>query len=177
MGAIMEEAKIIINTTMSKEDYRKFLYIATFKRSKVIIPLMILISLIGSLIISYDNGQIKPFTLIISWVLLYALSIIVIIFKVERKNKQRIQTDKTGTFDSVNTLKFFDDKIIMENQSLKSSGQLNYNKFYALLESKDYFIFYFNVNQASLIRKADVPDIKEFKTFITGKFEGKYKEI
>lgn len=173
----MEEAQIIINTTMTKEDYRKFLYIATFKRSKVIIPLIILISLIGSVIISYENGQIKPFTLIISWVLLFAMSIIVIIFQVERKNKQRIHTDKTGSFGSINTLKFFDDKIVMENESLKSTGQLNYNQFHGLLESKDYFIFYFSANHASLVRKVDVIDIKEFKTFIISKFEGKYKKI
>ena len=31
----MEEPKIIINTKMEKEDYKKFLYTATFKRNKL----------------------------------------------------------------------------------------------------------------------------------------------
>lgn len=173
----MEEPIITINTTMTKEDYRKFLYIATFKRSKVIIPLMLLMSLVGALIISIGNGQIKPLLLIISWVLLFLLSVFVIISKVERKNKQRIKTDKTGIFDSVNTLKFYDDKMVMENKALHSIGQLSYKQFYALLESKDYFIFYLNENQASLIRKVDVQNLDEFKPFILGKFEGSYKKI
>jgi len=173
----MEEPKIIINTSMSKEDYRKFLYIATFKRNKLVIPLLGLISLAGSLIISFDNGSFSLIRLIISWISLYALSISVIIIKVERKNTKRVKTDKTGTFDSINTLKFFDDKIVMENKSLKSIGELNYSQFYTVMESKDYFIFYLTANQASLIRKKDVDNLNEFTDFILKKFINNYKHI
>lgn len=160
---------------MSKEDYRRFLYIATFKRNKLIIPLIGLISFVGSLIISFDNFSFMR--LIISWILFFAFAIVVILFKVERKNAQRIKTDKTGTFDSVNTLKFYDDKIVMENKSLKSTGELKYNQFFAVMETKDYFIFYLTVNQASLIRKKDVDNPDEFREFICEKFRSKYKQI
>ncbi|NLZ54640.1 MAG: hypothetical protein GX892_16170, partial [Thermoanaerobacteraceae bacterium] len=136
----MEQPKIIINTTMSKEDYRKFLYIATFRRNKVIIPLVGLISLLGSIIITLDNGDFNFIKLIVSWILLFALAIAVVLFKVEKKNAQRIKTDKTGAFDSTNTLKFYDDRIVFENKALKSTGELKYSQFYALMESKDYFI-------------------------------------
>ncbi len=173
----MEEPKIIVNTTMSKEDYKKFLYIATFKRSKFVIPYLILISLIGSIIISFRNGSFSFVQMIISWILLFVLAIAVVLFKIERKNAQRIKTDKTGTFDSVNTLKFYDDRIVMENNALKSTGELKYNQFFAVMESKDYFIFYFTVNQASLIRKKDVDNLDEFKEFIIEKFGDKYKHI
>ena len=52
----MDQPKIIINTTMSKEDYRRFLYIAAFRRNKAVIPFLMLISLAGGIIISLDNG-------------------------------------------------------------------------------------------------------------------------
>ncbi|MGI6373583.1 MAG: YcxB family protein [Caldicoprobacterales bacterium] len=173
----MEQPKIVVNTTMSKEDYRKFLYIATFRRNKVIIPLLVLISLIGSIIISLESGSLNYIKLIISWILLFALAIIVVIFKVEKRNAQRIKTDKTGTFDSINTLKFYDDRLVMENKELKSTGELKYSQFYALMETKDYFIFYFTMNQASLIRKKDVDDLNSFKEFLVEKFGNKYKSI
>lgn len=173
----MEGAKFIINTTMSKEDYRKFLYIATFKRNKFIMPFLGLISLLGSIMISLDNGNLNFTEFIVSWILLFALAIAVVIFKVERRNAQRIKTDKTGTFDSINTLKFFDDRIVFENKSLKSTGELKYSQFYALLESKDYFIFYLTVNQASLLRKIDIDNLAAFKEFIIEKFGNKYKSI
>jgi hypothetical protein len=162
---------------MSKEDYRRFLYIATFRRNKFIIPMIGLIALLGSMIISLEDGYLDLIKLIISWVLLFILAIIVILFKVERKNAQRIKTDKTGAFDSVNTLKFYDDRIVMENKSLKSTGELKYDQFFALMESKDYFIFYLTANQASLVRKKDIDNVNAFKEFIAQKFIGRYKNI
>ena len=128
-GIKMDQPKIIINTTMSKEDYRRFLYIAAFRRNKAVIPFLMLISLAGGIIISLDNGGLDFTKLIISWILLFILAIAVILFKVEIRNMQRIKTDKTGTFDSVNTLEFYDDRMVAENKELKSTGQLKYDRF------------------------------------------------
>lgn len=173
----MEEPKIVINTTMSKEDYRKFLYIATFKRRKLTIPLLALISLLASLMISFESANINLAKFIISWIALFTLAVAVVVFKVERRNVQRIKTDKTGAFDSINTLKFYEDRIVFENKELKSTGELKYSQFYALLESKDYFIFYLTVNQASFVRKKDLDNISVFKEFLVEKFGEKFKRI
>jgi ABC-type transport system involved in cytochrome bd biosynthesis fused ATPase/permease subunit len=173
----VKEPKIIIRTIMSKEDYKKFLYISAFKRNKFTIPFLCLISFIGSVIISFDNGNISLALLILSWLLLFILAIGIVLFKIERKNSQRIKTDKTGTFDSVNTLKFYDDRIVMENKVLKSTGELKYNQFFAVMESKDYFIFYLTATQASLIRKEDIDNLDDFKKFIVKNFECGYKQI
>ena len=173
----MEEVRFSIESIMEKEDYRRFLYTATFFRNKFIIPLIGLISLVGAIIISWDSGEIQWWSVIISWVIFFILTIAAVCFMVERKNKQRITTDKTGTFGSVSLLKFYDEKVEMSNEALKSRGELNYNQFYAVLESKDYFIFYLTVNQASLIRKKDVPQVEEFRKFIIEKFPKKFKSI
>lgn len=176
-GVKTEEPEIVINTSMTKEDYKKFLYIATFRKSKYTIPFLVAIAFIGSVIINFDNVGSNWIRLVISWILLLALAVVVVIFKVERKNKQRVKTDKTGAFDSVNTLKFYDDRIVMENKSLKSTGELNYDQFFGVMESKEYFIFYFTSNQASLIRKKDINNLEGFKEFVFGKFKNKYREI
>ena len=65
----------------------------------------------------------------------------------------------------------------MENEALKSTAELKYDQFFAVMESKDYFIFYFTVNQASLVRKKDIDNANAFKEFIVDKFKGKYKNI
>jgi len=173
----MEEPKIIINTKMSKEDYKKFLYIATFRRNKFVLPFIGVISLLAGIIISCNNGYFNIPIFLISWALLFALAIIVIILKVERRNAQRVKSDKTGTFDSTNTLEFYENRLIMKNETLKSTGELKYDQFYAVMETKDYFIFYITANQASLIRKQDISDLSFFKSFLLDKFSGKYKEI
>lgn len=168
---------MVINTIMTKDDYRKFLYIATFRRNKFIIPFIGLISLMGSIIVSLDSDNLNFIKLVVSWIFLFALAIGIVLFKVERKNAQRIKTDKTGTFDSINTLKFYEDRIVIENKALKSKGELKYNQFYALMESKEYFIFYLTANQASLIRKKDIEDLNVFRDFIIKIFGNRYKRI
>lgn len=173
----MSEPKFLIKTMMEKEDYKKFLYIATFRRNTYTIPLVGLITLVGSLIINWNGGYFNFITFFMTWIFMFVLAIGVVCFKMERKNKQRITTDNTGTFGSVNVLKFYDDKVIMENESLKSVGKLRYDQFYQLMESKEYFIFYLTINQASLIRKKDVENVSEFKDFIIGKFDNKFKEL
>ena len=88
----MEQSKFTINTTMSKEDYRKFLYVATFRRNKLVVPFIVLISLIASLIITLDGESFNYIKLFISWILFFIIAIAVVIFKVERKNAQRVKT-------------------------------------------------------------------------------------
>ena len=105
------------------------------------------------------------------------LAIAVICFQVEHRNNQRVKTDRTGTFDSINVLEFYEDKIVIKNQQLCSTAQLQYSQFYELMESKEYYIFYVNKNQASLLRKKDIADNGKFYPFILSKFEGRYRKI
>ena len=174
---INEKPKFIIETTMTKEDYKRFLYIATFRRNKLVIPLMIALSIIGSLAIGFDSYGFSWFRFILSFVIMTPLIFGIIIFQVERRNAKRVKSDQTGSFDSINKLVFYEDKMTLENEAFKSTGEVQYNQFYAVRESKDYFIFYLTLNQASLIRKIDVEEIEKFKAFIMDKFKEKYKRI
>ena len=173
----MEVPEIIINTTMTKDDYRKFLYIAAFRRNKTVIPLILLIAIIGGLVIGFENDRLIMSRFVIGTVFLCVLSVAYISLRIEWKSAKRVKTDKTGTFDTANTLKFYDDRIVMENDSIKSTAELKYDQFYTVLESNDYFIFYFTINQASLIRKKDMDNPDAFRDFIANKFNGKFRQI
>lgn len=173
----MEEPKIIINTKMEKEDYKKFLYTATFKRNKFTIPILILMSMVAGLFIGYEKGNFSLVRFFISWILLLIISIFIILFQIKRKNEKRVKTDRTAGFDNLYTLKFHDEKLVVENQSLKSSAEVTYDKIFSLLESKEFFILYFTESQASAIRKKDIDNLEEFKEFIIDKLKGRYKKI
>lgn len=168
---------MIINTIMTEKDYRNFLYLITFRKKKYVIPLLGLLTAALSLLISFEYGHFNPARFVLGWVFLFALAVGAIVFKVERRYRQRIKTDRTGTFGSTNVLKFYEDKIATESSSPKAAGELAYNQFYAVLESKEYFIFYLTSAQASLIRKKDIVDLQRFKALIADKFAGKYKLI
>jgi len=175
----MKQEKFLITTKMEKEDYRKFLYIATFLRKKSVMPSIILLCLIGSLFVNFSSNGISlsgfGFTFIFMFMLVMGISC----FRIERKNKQRIKTDRTGTFGAESILRFYEEHLEMETPALHSHAELRYDQFYGVMESKGYFIFYITMNQASLVRKKDVESdrIVEFRTFLQGVFGGKYRKL
>ena len=175
----MEQAKFLITTIMEKEDYRKFLYIATFLRKKSVIPMIIAMCLLGSLCVNAVWENITPGGFIIVFFIMLAFVMGVTCFRLEKKNKQRIKTDKTGTFGAESILKFYDEYMEMETPVLHSHAELRYEQFYGVMESKDFFIFYITMNQASLIRKKDVnaKEAAAFRDFLQGVFGEKYRKL
>lgn len=109
----MDEIKFEIRTTMEKEDYRKFLYLATFLKNKFVIPIIALISFVGGLMLNWDSEDLDWTLILLYWLGFFIIAVSVICFKLERRNKQRIKTDKTGAFGSENVLKFYEDKVIL----------------------------------------------------------------
>lgn len=171
----MAEPIYLIETTLEKEDYRRFLYTATFFKEKLTFPLIALMSLGGSVLISLGEPWRSVPTVLLLWAALFVLSVAGICLMVETKNRQRVKTDRSALFGSKVILKFYEDSLSVEQPAFSSSSTLGYDQFYALLESREYYIFYFNANQATLIRKKDIAKEAEFRDFLKGKFWGRYK--
>lgn len=154
----MDETKALfaIETKMEPKDYRKFLYIATFFRKKMILPMIFLFSGAMAYLLSISEKGFSISAFIVFWIVLLAVGVASTSFQIERKNKLRIKTDQSGTFGALNRLVFFDNEIEVSSEALKSSSVIQYNQIYQVLESKEYFIVYFNANQAAIIRKIDI---------------------
>ncbi|WP_353095338.1 YcxB family protein [Tissierella praeacuta] len=175
----MDNKLFTVKTRMTKEDYHKFLYVATFRRNKVIIPFIIILAALMAGLLAFDNRQFNIIGFFIFWILLALVSFGTVIFKVERKNKQRIKTDNTGAFDSQDILDFYDDFLIVKNTAIEGQIKIRYDQFYQILESKDYFINYSNMNQASLIRKKDMDEetLEKLRNLYEKQIGNKYKKI
>lgn len=173
----METVHFAVQTKMEKEDYRKFLYLATFFREKFTLPMVFGFAALGAAGIQLSEGAFAPLRFILLTVFLFAAAIGVLCLRVERQNKRRVASDKTGTFGGVVTLRFGDEEIEVENAALHSTGKPRYDEIYELLETADYFIFYFTATQASLLRKKDVEDPEALKAFLKEKFAKKYKVL
>ncbi|MGB5823853.1 MAG: YcxB family protein [Proteocatella sp.] len=172
-----ENSIFTIQTKMEKEDYRKFLYIAAFRRNPHAVHMLVIMSMVASVLTSMWTKTLDIVSVATLWIIMLATAVFMICLKIERKNKAMIATDKTGTFGGVNILHFYQNHMIMETPDIKGTSTLEYSKFYKVLESKDYFIFYFNANMASLIRKKDVEDLEMVSGFIKNVFGEKYRAI
>lgn len=94
--------------------------------------------------------------LVLSALLFFALSIGLVIFKGERRNKQRVNSDNTGIFEASKHFLFYEDKLVIQTLEPASKFELEYSKFYACIESKNLIIFYLSQKEATLIRKKDI---------------------
>lgn len=172
----MDEVRFSAQTTLRRSDYHKFLYIATFFRSKVVWPMLAAMALAGSLMVNL-TAQPRGGTgaILGGWLLMFALCVIVVCMRVEGKNRQRVRTDRTRAFESTSTLRFYDDRLELETAEPPSTGILSYDRLYSLMESRDYFIFYLTANQATLLPKRDVADVAALRAFLQTAFAGRYR--
>lgn len=173
----MQTPVFTVETTMEKNDYRKFLYTATFLKTWYLLPMLLGMTLLGALLLAWVKESFAVPAILPLWVELSVVAVGAVCFQVEHKNKRRQKTDRSGTFGSKTILRFYEDKLEMETVSPASKGELAYEQFYQLLESRTFFIFYINATQASLLRKVDVSDVKELRTFLKAKFENRYHTV
>lgn len=175
----MEPLNFEITTKMEIEDLKKFMYIATFFRKKSTIPMLVTVSLLGSLWVNFAWGNITTLGFFIVTIIMLIFIVGVICFKIERRVNQRIKTDKTGILGSESVLRFYEEHLEMESESFRSHSELRYNQFYELMETKDFYMFYISVNQAYMVRKKDIKadECTAFKEFMQGVFGVKYKRL
>ena len=120
-----ENLLFTVETTMDTKDYRKFLYIATFLRSKVIIPFILAIAALMAWLLTFSEGYFNVTKFIIYWLFLAIIAFLTVIFKVERKNKQRIKTDRTGAFGAKETLEFYESFVVIKSTAFEGKLRLN----------------------------------------------------
>lgn len=68
---------------------------------------------------------------------------------------------------------------VMSSHNIEASNKMEYSKFYQVLESRNYFMFYINSSMAHILRKEDLKgiDMNTFRNFLQEKFEGNFKRI
>lgn len=175
----MEQIQFEIITKMEKDDLKKFMYIATFFRKKSTIPMLVTVSLLGSLWVNYALGNVTTLGFFVVTMIMLAAIVGVICFKIERRVRQRIKTDNTGTLGSESVLRFYEEHLEMESESFRSHSELRYSQFYELMETKDFYMFYISANQAYMVRKKDIKadECSAFCEFMQGVFGAKYKSL
>lgn len=169
-----------VETKIESTDYRKFLYISMFKKNKFAIPIVLLISLIFGVMSSHNyEGRFVTSSMMLHFILVFGITMGVLLLKVERIKNKRIKTDKTGFFGEITVLEFYKDRLKISAPYIEASNKMEYNKFYQVLESHNYFMFYINSNMAHILRKKDLKDIdiNAFRDFLQEKFEGNLKKI
>lgn len=165
-----------VKTAMTKSDYRKFLYISSYFKQPWRILLLFGYSILCSALITYSSEW-NTIKAVVIAIVIFLLLLVLQAVSIERRYSMRVATDKTGFFDTVTEIEFFEDKLTTKNAEMSSISTIEYEKFYYLYESRDFLLFYLNNGQASLLRKQDIAEPEKLIEFLKTKFSGRYKKI
>ncbi|HEX3026033.1 MAG TPA: YcxB family protein [Clostridia bacterium] len=174
-----DSALFTVSTVMEKEDYRAFMNLATFRKSPVIIPLLLLITAAIALIITVVCGAFSLLVFMICWLVELLTILISFYIKIENKIKKIEKTNSGATFGSRQTINFFDEYLVASNEGIEGSNKIKYEQFYQLMESKNYFLLYFNATMGALIRKKDIGpgELDSLREHFRNKFGAKFRKI
>lgn len=172
-----EKARFTVTTFMDKEDYRKFLYFATFRKTPAVALILILLSGLGSLGLLFILHVYRLSVFLGIWVFMLLCCIAALSFKVERMTKKQIKDNPDELFEYPSILTFYEKELVASNRNAEGSTRLAYPDFLAITETTDYIIFYFTDTTANLLRKKDVDteELNEIRKFLKEKAGKKYR--
>lgn len=172
-----EKPLFSLDSIMGKRDLRKMVYIATFFKNWYSIPGVIL----GCFMINFAMGKLKHIDnwaiMMGSFFVLLIVAFLLIVLRIEMRNKNRIKYDGALIINRPLRLNFYEDRIEATTGKQDQTASLTYESFYKLMETKDYYLFFHNESQISLLRKSEIDDEDSFKSFILKKFPSKFKQL
>lgn len=164
----MTEPVFVINSRITKEDYKSFIYFTVFVKNKGVI-MSAGLSLVVALLLGYMRGGASVLRCILYFALLFSSALLTLLFKANAVVKQRCTTGSTGFFEENCLYRFYDSEVSGELSSIKGGSSLKYSRFYTRSENRSFIMLYINARQAYLIKKRDIADIDSFRAFIKGK--------
>lgn len=176
---MVKEILFDINTTMEISDNRNFLYIRTFKQNSSIFLAMGILSILGGLFLAFGFRQFYPMGILKACVTAFTIIWSIIMVKIELRHRKRIKEEKSGMLGSKINMKFYDDHMVMTSNISQGESKLYYKDFYGLIETGAYYIFYYSMSHATMLKKKDVDELyrKDFRDFIISEFEGMYRRL
>lgn len=147
------EPVVTVETRLTKQDYRRFLYFTLYFKKALFIPVACICALlVGLLWGTVQTGFVLPlFLLGFLGTLLFLAA--VLILRVEWRLYRRVKQDTDGTFEKYDTIRFGEVLIEIDSQVMNASGQCGYDRFRLVLETNSQFLLYPDPTICSIVPK------------------------
>lgn len=175
------ENKLLFKVTSKLEakDFRKFLYLATFKRSPLIIPVIGLIGLIAASTITFVNGPFTVVKFLGLFLSLFLIAYIATCLKVEYRSFVVKKDKNHPIFKDNHNISFFENYIMPAKNKGKNKTKIEYSKLFKVLKTDKYLVIYYNTSVASIVRKEDLDEEtwNGLVDFLKNKLDNKFKKV
>ena len=173
----MDEKELFqITTRMEKEDYKKYLYFITFRKSYQTTISLILLSFIGTFIFSFLLNQSNPIKILSIFLIVSLISLSFLLLKLDHQVRKLYPTDMKPSFKKEQTIRLYDTYLTASNRMSEGEIKINYLTFHEIYETEEYLILYFDKTLASPLRKKDIDkeQYAEIISFLRSKLENRY---
>jgi len=164
---------------MDKEDYRKFSYLIAFRNKYQTLAKIVLLAAIGAGIWVFTDEIFSVPKFFAIWAVLIATAFAAIFLRTEYKAFNRMNQARAGIISVSQTIAFYENYLVAEEDNVKGSNKIKYDRLYQVLELENYYIIYAGANSASMIRKEDIDeeDKTSFQIFLRAKLGQRYKNM
>lgn len=173
----MDEKQLFeITTRMEKDDYKKYLYFTTFRKSsQTVISLLILI-VIGTFFFSFLLKQNTLAGILIIFVLMALLILSFLFLRMDRQARKLFPVSGNSSFKKEQTIRLYETCLTASNRMSDGETLTNYESFHEIYETAEYLILYFDKTLASPVRKKDIPAEERTKilAFLKEKLNDRY---
>ncbi len=173
----MDEHELFqITTKMEKDDYKKYLYFITFRKSYQTMFSLIVLSLIGTFIFSFLLNQTNPIKIISIFLIVAFISLSFLFLKLERQVTKLFPTDTKSSFKKEQTIHLYGTYLTASNRMSDGETKTDYLSFHEIYETAEYLILYFDKTLASPVRKKDIAieQYDEIISLLKSKLENRY---
>ncbi len=148
------EEKMVIKSKIEEKDLNKFLKIALFRRSPVLLPVLMVITFLAAYF-SWSLSGIKSYlALVILWVGFFIIVMAILYRKIKRKNIDVAREE--GYLDKYQVIELFDTYLNTYYEGISGSREFKYNSLYSVKTTKDFIIIFVTKKQASFVKIEDV---------------------
>lgn len=161
---------------MEAADYKKYLYLTTFRKLNQLILSLTLLSIVGTFFICFLLHITSPVKIV--WILLFIVLLFVsfLFLKLERQVKQLFPRDSVTSVKKDQVITIYDSFLTASNRMSEGVTKTKYSDFYEIYETTEYLILYFDKNLSSLIKKQDIPtdQYNDLILFLQSKLTNRY---
>lgn len=168
------EAVYTIEGNINKDDQIAFQYLSVYFKKPIGLIVYAITSALGAFIFGKNILGDNYLYYVFFGLGIFGFLIFLTYARVRLKVVRKMVKDISGRYDQFFTFRFFGHGISLEGKRMSKNKVVKYEYIYRVIESRKYFIIYFNEHEGIPLRKSEVSKLAEFRAFLKDKVGKKY---
>lgn len=174
-----EDIIFTFDTTLEREDYKKFLRFTTFRSSMKTFLSFVVVAAVSTALIAFLLRRHTITTILFIFLFMLLLSFSLLLLKLDHQVKLLFSDTPSNPFRKQQTITLYKSYMTATNRMNDGITTVYYDELYEIFETADFLICYFDKELVTPIRKHDIP-VEQYEslcTFLKDTLGHRYKAV